>query len=245
MQIKALTDPSPANFQEEQTIASKLSFLRSIEESYFRQRSRINWLNEGDGNTSFFHRLTQVRNSLNSIRSFCLANGDQITDPLAMGQIAISHFQKILAPQTPPSTTSSVSWYQSLTTYRCPQQLREQMMMHPTEEKIRKTLFKLNPNKSPGPDGLTSGFFKAAWTVVGADVITGIKSFFTSGHLPISTNSTILSLIPKHPGASSISDYRPISCCNTLYKLISKILVHRLKPLLPDLILESGYCKGL
>lgn len=106
--------------------------------------------------------------------------------------------------------------------------------MLPSEEIIRKTLFKLNSNKSPGPDGITSGFFNEAWTVVGADVLTGIKSFFASGLLPLATNSTILSLVSKHSGSSAISDYRPISFCNTLYKLISKILVHRLKPLLPD-----------
>lgn len=246
VQIKALTDPSTANFQEEQLLTAKLNFLRSIEESYFRQRSRINWLNEGDGNTTFFHRLTQMRNSFNSIRMFSLPNGDQISDPLAMGQIAINHFQSILAPPSPPSTTSSIAWFQSISNYRCLPQRQELMILQPSEDQIRRTLFKLNPNKAPGPDGLTSGFFKVAWNVVGPDVITGIKSFFSSCHLPLATNSTILSLIPKYSGASAISDYRPISCCNTLYKLISKILVHRLKPLLPELILpnQTAFVQG-
>lgn len=246
VQIKALTDPSTANFQEEQTLHAKLTFLRSIEESYFRQRSRINWLNEGDHNTTFFHRLTQLRNSFNSIRSLCLASGEQISDPLAMGQIAISHFQNILAPSTPPTRTSTVTWYQSLSDYRCPPEAQAPMKAQPTEENIKRTLFKINPNKSPRPDGLTSGFFKAAWSIVSTDVIIGIKTFFSSCHLPHATNSTILTLVPKHSGASTISDYHPISCCNTLYKLISKILVQRLKPLLPDLILpnQTAFVQG-
>lgn len=45
--------------------------------------------------------------------------------------------------------------------------------------------------------------------------------------------------MPKHPGASSITDYRPISCCTTIYKSISKILVAKLKPLLADLVLPN------
>lgn len=107
VQVKALTNPSSTNFEEEKIVTTKLVFLRSIEESYFRQRSHICLLKEGDHNTSFFHRLTQVRNSNNSIYSFCLANGDIISDPIAMGQIAISHFKNILASPYPPDTTSS------------------------------------------------------------------------------------------------------------------------------------------
>ncbi|WZZ12701.1 hypothetical protein YC2023_105790 [Brassica napus] len=129
--VRALTDPTSANFQEEKTVMAKLVFLRSIEESYFRQRSRICWLKEGDHNTSFFHRLTQVRNSNNSIRSFCLANGDIISDPIAMGQIAISHFKNILAPPFLPITTSSPLWIQNLTDYRCPQELHNSLTSFP------------------------------------------------------------------------------------------------------------------
>lgn len=111
---------------------------------------------------------------------------------------------------------------------------------------ISKTLLKLNPNKSPGPDGLTSGFFKAMWSLIGGEVSDSIRNFFISGFLPTSVNSTILTLVPKHPGASAISDYRPISCCSTLYKAISKILVSKLKPLLPTLILpnQTAFVQG-
>lgn len=107
-------------------------------------------------------------------------------------------------------------------------------------------MFKLNKNKSPGPDGFTSGFYKAAWGILGQEVINSILSFFSTKHLPPSTNSTILTLIPKFPGATIIKDYRPISCCNTLYKVISKILVNRLKPLLPSIILpnQTAFIKG-
>lgn len=64
--------------------------------------------------------------------------------------------------------------------------------------------------------------------------------------MPRAVNATILTIIPKFPGATLIKDYRPISCCNTLYKLISKLLVTRLKPLLPKLILpnQTTFIKG-
>lgn len=91
-----------------------------------------------------------------------------------------------------------------------------------------------------------SGFFKSAWNLLGAETVNAIKSFFSAAFLPSAANSTILTLVPKRPGASAIGDFRPISCCNTLYKAISKLLVHCLKPLLPDLILpnQTAFVQG-
>uniref|UniRef100_A0A0D3BU43 Endonuclease/exonuclease/phosphatase domain-containing protein n=1 Tax=Brassica oleracea var. oleracea TaxID=109376 RepID=A0A0D3BU43_BRAOL len=72
VQGQALQDPSPALFQKERELTEKWEFLRTIEEAYFRQKSRINWLKEGDLNTSYFHRIWKVRTAVNSIRSFVL-----------------------------------------------------------------------------------------------------------------------------------------------------------------------------
>lgn len=113
------------------------------------------------------------------------------------------------------------------------------MTTAPLATKIKRILFKLNPNKSSSPDGLSSGFCKAAWSILGQEVTSSISNFFSSSFMPASTNSTILTLVPKFPGASKISDYRPISCLNTLYKVVSKLLVARLKPILPGLILPN------
>lgn len=98
---------------------------------------------------------------------------------------------------------------------------------------------RMNPHKSPGSNGLTSEFFKASWDIVGTGFIRRASDFFTSTFMPKATNSTIQTMVPKKPGASKITDYRPISCCNTLYKVISKLLVARLKPLLPEVILKN------
>ncbi|KAG7589015.1 Reverse transcriptase zinc-binding domain [Arabidopsis suecica] len=105
-----------------------------------------------------------------------------------------------------------------------------------TAEEIRQVLFAMPANKAPGPDGFTCEFFKSAWSVVGDDFTTAIQSFFIKGFLPKGVNTTILALIPKKEDAKVMKDYRPISCCNVLYKVISKILANRLKSLLPEII---------
>lgn len=79
-------------------------------------------------------------------------------------------------------------------------------------------------NKSPGSDGYTVEFFKEAWDVVGKDVMVAVQSFFVKGFLPKGLNTTILALIPKKSEAHEMKNYCPISSCNVIYKVISKIL---------------------
>ena len=103
-------------------------------------------------------------------------------------------------------------------------------------KRSKKALFSMTGNKAPGPDGYTCEFFKAAWHIVGKDFVVAIKAFFDSGFLPKRVNSTILALIPKKEESNTMKDYRPISFCNVLYKIISKLMANRLKLVLPKFI---------
>ena len=71
------------------------------------------------------------------------------------------------------------------------------------------------------------------------EVTDAIMSFFVSGKLLREVNSTIIALIPKVPNPYLLNDYRPISCCNIIYKCISKILATRIKGVLLELIDKS------
>lgn len=247
VQVQALSSPSPRLFQEERDLHQKWLFLREIEESFFRQKSRINWLREGDLNTAYFFKICQTRASYNSIRSFITITGVVIQDPLEMSSHAVNHFKAVLGPiYLPIYVYSPASWIQTLTPFRVTDQERCQMVSIPTAAEIKKIMFRLNPNKALGPDGLTSGFFKHSWEIIGAEVTGAITQFFGSAFLPSAANTTILSLVPKHPGASQITDHRPISCLNTIYKVISRLLVQRLKPILSSFILPSqtAFVKG-
>ena len=101
---------------------------------------------------------------------------------------------------------------------------------------MKNTLFGLHPNKAPGPDGFNPYFFKRAWHIVGDDVVDAVQSFFSSGYLIKEINNTYIALVPKVPNPSSLNDYRPISCCNTSYKCIRKIMANKIKGVQPSLI---------
>lgn len=99
-------------------------------------------------------------------------------------------------------------------------------------------------NKSPGPDGFLCEFFKTTWPIIASDFTTVIQSVFKLGFLPKGINSTIF--VPKKTDAQEMKDFRPIACCNVLYKVVSKILANRLKIILPKVIMvnQSAFVKG-
>ncbi|KAL2240782.1 UNVERIFIED_CONTAM: hypothetical protein Sindi_0719400 [Sesamum indicum] len=94
----------------------------------------------------------------------------------------------------------------------------------------------LGEDKAPGPDGYSSGFFKAAWPVVGKEVTRAVLDFFSAEKLLKQITSTILALIPKVHTPMSVNDFRPISCSNVLYKIIVKLLVQRISILVDKII---------
>jgi len=66
-----------------------------------------------------------------------------------------------------------------------------------TREEVRKTIFAMNQNKAPGPDGFSAGFYPRAWVMVGDDVTDAMLEFIKDGRLLRETNATIITLVPK------------------------------------------------
>ncbi|XP_077246059.1 uncharacterized protein LOC143885903 [Tasmannia lanceolata] len=101
-------------------------------------------------------------------------------------------------------------------------------------------------NKSPGPDGFNGEFFKAFWYLIKNDVVKAVQNFFVTGNLLKEVNATFITLIPKSTDSCFPDKYRPISLCNFLYKIISKILDNRLHSVLGDIISQNqtAFIKG-
>ena len=84
-------------------------------------------------------------------------------------------------------------------------------------------MFDIDGNKAPGPYGYTYTFCKKVWSVVGMEVCMAVKEFFKTGKLLGEVNTKLLSILPKVNNTTKVSDFRPITCCNVIYKCISKI----------------------
>jgi hypothetical protein len=97
----------------------------------------------------------------------------------------------------------------------------------------------MSPNKAPGPDGFTAGFFQKHWTLVKDSVTNAVLGFLNGGDMSEVVNQTVLVLIPKVANPQELTQFRPISLCNVLYKICSKSLANRLRTILDDIISEE------
>lgn len=119
-----------------------------------------------------------------------------------------------------------------------------------TVEEIRSALWSLKAYKAPGPDGLHAGFFQSFWPMMGDLIVREVKRIFMEKKVLEYLNQTHIALIPKIQSPKTIGNYRPISLCNTIYKVVTKIIVARLRPYLEKLIshLQMAFvprCKGI
>uniref|UniRef100_A0A453E7K8 Reverse transcriptase domain-containing protein n=1 Tax=Aegilops tauschii subsp. strangulata TaxID=200361 RepID=A0A453E7K8_AEGTS len=108
-----------------------------------------------------------------------------------------------------------------------------------SEEEVSNALFQIGPIKAPGTDGLPARFFQRNRAVLKIEIIAAVLDLFKSGVMPEGVNDTTIVLIPKVPHPKELKDFRPVSLCNVLYKIVSKCLVNRLRPLLGELISEN------
>ena len=106
-------------------------------------------------------------------------------------------------------------------------------------EEVEQAIKQMAPSKAPGPDSMPSIFYQKYWHVVGSDVITTMLSCLNSSCLLKSINHTFITLIPKVKNPEKVTDFRPISLCNVIYKLVSKVLANRLKLILPQIVSKS------
>jgi len=114
------------------------------------------------------------------------------------------------------------------------------------DEEISIALFQIGPLKAPGPDGFAARFFQRNWEVLRDEVIGAVRNFFEVGVMPEGTNVTAIVLIPKKDQAGTLKDFRSISLCNVIYKIVSKCLANRLRSILHDIIspTQSAFIPG-
>ena len=100
-------------------------------------------------------------------------------------------------------------------------------------------LIQMHPTKALGPDGMSATFFQNYWGIVGNDVTCMVLNVLNNNMSLIEINRTNITLVPKIKNPTNMTDFIPISLCNVVYKLISKVLANRLKIILPQIISEN------
>lgn len=214
--------------------------LSAVEESFKRQKSRVQWLN-----TNFFHRKMAANRMRNKILSINDEYGNRLEDPEAVTKEVVYFYEKLLGTSFPNRVEAATVMY-DLVTARVPFELQAGLTCLATEEEIKATMFSIGGDKAPGPDGFNAAFFQRKWDKIGDNVVLAIQAFFITGTMPKGWNATALTLVPKTAAPMSMKEFRPIACCNVLYKCITKVLANRMQGILPIIInqSQSAFVKG-
>ncbi|XP_074277152.1 uncharacterized protein LOC141600800 [Silene latifolia] len=229
--------------QQEMDMAHDLKELISARDSFLIQKAKVQWSLEGDLNTNYFHHAIKKRIYLNKVFQIEDMTGRSCTDGDSIQAAFLEYYQSLLGSQT---ETEKVN----LTVVRngacCTAEHWNILSKPVTAEEVKQCLFSIPKGKSPGPDGYGSQFFRDAWEIIGDEICVAVQNFFDTGKLLTQINATIITLIPKMERPETVKHYRPISCCNVIYKTISKLLCARLAVILPDIINrnQGAFVKG-
>lgn len=103
-------------------------------------------------------------------------------------------------------------------------------------EEVKKDIFQLNPNKAPGLTGFPTAFFQTYWDNVGQGLVLAVEESRRKIMMLGALNHTFLSFILKKCCPREMGDFKPIALCNTVYKIVTKVIANRLKLVLNNLI---------
>ena len=237
-QVVMLLAPSTPKAVSELKALEEWEELSVAEASFFFQRSRINWLSFGDGNSTLFHRYASTRQAMNHIHFLLSETGDRVESQAGVQKLCVDYFSDLLGAPVSPQMFEQ-SDLNILFDFKCSPEQISGFQKEFTAADVREAFFSLPKNKTGGPDGYSAEFFTSTWPIIGPKITEAVLEFFQSGRLQKQWNTANLVLIPKKTNASLPSDFRSISCLNTVYKVISKLLASRLKEILPLMISKS------
>ncbi|KAJ0445678.1 putative RNA-directed DNA polymerase [Helianthus annuus] len=209
-----VNDPYNSDIREvEAVFVNALKQAMVDEELFLKQKAKVDWLKAGDQNTTYFHKAVKGRQNKVRINSILDKDGKFI-EGQAVGDAFVKHFESFMGSEVKVQCIRDPA---SLFLTKLPVHIADQMVKPISDDEVKDAMFDIDDNKAPGPDGYSSRFFKAAWPIVGKEICLAIQEFFHNGKLLAEVNATIISLVPKCTNPRSVSDFRPIACCNVLY----------------------------
>lgn len=102
---------------------------------------------------------------------------------------------------------------------------------------VEYAIFKMHGLGSLGLDGFPTFFYQNNWPVVGIEVCSAVQEACQSAKWPSGFNATYITLIPKVKNPRKVTEFRSISLCNVIYKILAKVMENRLKKFLLRVLL--------
>ncbi|XP_075504621.1 uncharacterized protein LOC142542059 [Primulina tabacum] len=216
-ELDALMNPLKASSNERQIneLENIIEKLVMQEEMHWKQRARTNWLAQG----------------------LIDDNGQWVEAEKDIADVMLNFFANLFSSNHP-----SAAEIEEATKNISPlvDEAMNEILQEPyIESDIYKALFDMHPSKAPGPDGFTALFFQKNWSIVGREVVSACLYILNDRGELDGWNETNITLIPKVAAPGKPSDFRPISLCNTCYKVVARAITNRLRSILGKVINQN------
>uniref|UniRef100_A0A803PM52 Reverse transcriptase domain-containing protein n=1 Tax=Cannabis sativa TaxID=3483 RepID=A0A803PM52_CANSA len=240
LQVESLNNAPTRSVDTMQNLKRSEAILEDLleqEKIYWHQRSRVDWLSAGDRNTKFFHAKASARKSNNSIKFLVNEGGHWVTSKSGMLAAIHDYFSSIFTASTLDEEALAATLNAIPTSVTA--DMNHELIKPFTGTEVEFALHSMAPDTSPGIDGMSPMFYQHNWDTVGGLITEAVLSVLNNGADATGLNRTLITLIPKIKKPQRLTDYRPISLCNVVSKLITKVLVNRFKHVLPSVISET------
>eukprot|EP00253_Pinus_taeda_P018044 PITA_18044 len=176
----------------------------------------------------------------NTIWKLPLPNGESANNFQKLSRLGTSHFRNLFrAPQE--VNLADIIHVAGLFPRYVGEEEANKLNVPVTLEELEGILKWFKNDKSSGPDGWPIDFYSAFYNFMVVDLLQVIEEFRSTGWMYNAINTTFIALIPKNDSPGSFDEFRPISLCNCLYKIISKIIANRIRPILSRCILPEQF----
>lgn len=173
--------------------------------------------------------LRRRRNKLERLKN---ENGDLVYEAVGLKTLTLNYFSNLLSQ-------GQVISFQGHIPKRFPRlesmDISDLMRLVDLSE-VQSSLFNIGSGKAPEVDGFSAGFYQNHWSLCANDISDVVCKVFQEGHVLVRLNETLITHVPKVANPQNMAQFRPISLCCTFYKVISKIIVARIRPLMSKLI---------
>ncbi|XP_074278317.1 uncharacterized protein LOC141601910 [Silene latifolia] len=217
---------------------------------FWKQRAKLNWLKDGDACTKYFFNCVRERHKQNQIFGIQRQDGNwtfQDTDIHLSFELYFKNiFESGIVHESFASFLETSRSIFAKLWFKLNSDQHDVMAKPFTRKEVRKAVFQMGSNKSPGPDGIPGLFYQKYWFYIKQEVTAAVLSMLNTGNILRAHNRTSITLIPKTNSPEKVEHYRPISLCNVIMRIVSKCISNRLKVFMPQLVgeFQNGFIPG-
>ncbi|KAK6154230.1 hypothetical protein DH2020_008478 [Rehmannia glutinosa] len=212
-------------------LKAKETFLAKAERSFLSQKAKCDFLNNSDRNTKFFHSIVK-RNSLRKqMNSVILEDGSKTSSFDELSIAFVNYFKNLFGT----SFQNQIDGPSHSSTGLALMRMILVRFLTRSPQAIKLALFDIEDDRSP-VDGFFLRLFQKILGYYWQRCSGGcVCEFLTPQNYLDKSTTLCYALIPKTI-MPLVADFRPIACCNVVYKVITKILASKLESVVPKLI---------